>query len=284
MSFLNIIPQSSPIYSQLRKLTDAKIVIFSGLPGVGKSLYINAFQAIAQNADKEIDMIQWDVARKAFETDYISSYYPMGDGTVHNGLKLIAGLWLMDVVKEWLNFNKKSNSILLIEAPLVGNRFIELMQEQLDDNLENYLSSELCQVIVPIPSKKVRTAIEAERQRQVSEDAKVWSGAKPSVMLMLWKDTCIIANEFGKEIDISGQPPYDPEIYNYVYSKILKHRNFVPLHIDEIFEVPNMEEDGLHNHHSMHADQSTADIYGKKIIEKYNDYHINELVDSWYHT
>ncbi|MDA8693542.1 hypothetical protein N9L92_05705 [Saprospiraceae bacterium] len=284
MSFLNIIPQSSPIYSQLKKLTDAKIVIFSGLPGVGKSLYINAFKAIAEDADKEIDMIQWDVARKAFETDYISSHCPMGDGTVHNGLKLIAGLWLMDVVKEWINFNKNSKSILLIEAPLVGNRFIELMHEQLDDDLESYLSSELCQVVVPIPSKKVRSAIEAERQRQVSEDAKVWSGAKPSVMLMLWKDTCVIANEFGKEIYVSAQPPYDPEIYNYVYSKILKHRNFVPLHIDEIFEVPNMEEDGLHDHQSMHADQITADTYGKKIIEKYNDYHINELVDSWYHT
>jgi hypothetical protein len=284
MSFLNIIPQSSPIYSQLVKLTDARIVIFSGLPGVGKSLYINAFKAIAQDADKEIDMIQWDVARKAFETDYISSYYPMGDGTVHNGLKLIAGLWLMDVVKEWINFNKKSDSILIIEAPLVGNRFIELMHEQLDDDLESFLSSDSCQVVVPIPSIKVRDKIEAERKRQVSEDAKVWSGAKPSVMLMLWKDTCIIANEFGKNIDISGQPPYDPEIYNYVYSKILRHRNYVPLHINEVFEVPDMNEDALHNHASMCADPDTADTYGKKIIDKYNDYHINEIVDSWYHT
>jgi len=284
MSFLNIIPESSPIYNQLSELTDSKIVIFSGLPGVGKSLYINAFKAIAQNKAKDLDIIQWDVARKAFETDYISSYYPMGDGTVHNGLKLIAGLWLMDVVREWIDFNRSSDNILLIEAPLVGNRFIELMQKQLDDNLENFLSSELCQVVVPIPSTKVRAAIEAERERQVSEDAKVWSGAKPSVMLMLWKDTCIIANEFGKKIDVSEQPPYDPEIYLHVYSKILKHRNLVPLYIDEIFEVPEMEEDGLHDHQSMHADSATADTYGKKIIDKYNDYHINELVDSWYHT
>ena len=284
MSFLNIIPESSPIYNQLSELTDSKIVIFSGLPGVGKSLYINAFKAIAQNKAKDLDIIQWDVARKAFETDYISSYYPMGDGTVHNGLKLIAGLWLMDVVREWIDFNRSSDNILLIEAPLVGNRFIELMQKQLDDNLENFLSSELCQVVVPIPSTKVRAAIEAERERQVSEDAKVWSGAKPSVMLMLWKDTCIIANEFGKKIDVSGQPPYDPEIYLYVYSKILKHRNFVPLHIDEIFEVPEMEEDGLHDGQSLQADTVTADSYGKKIIDKYNNYHIKELVDSWYHT
>ncbi len=284
MSFLNIIPDTSPIHTELLKLKEAKVVIFSGLPGVGKSLYINAFRAIVQDKGKDIDIIQWDVARKAFETEYISSYYPMGNGTVHNGLKLIAGLWLMDVVREWIDFNKKSDNILLIEAPLVGNRFIELMQEQLDDNLEAFLSSELCQVVVPIPSIKVRKAIEAERERQVSEDAKVWSGAKPSVMLMLWKDTCVIANEFGKKIDVSGQPPYDPEIYNYVYSKILKHRNFVPLHIDEIFDVPEMEEDGLHDHQSMHADTTTADAYGKKIIDKYNDYHINELVDSWYHT
>lgn len=284
MSFLNIIPDNSSIYKKLLGLTKAKVVIFSGLPGVGKSLYIKAFKAIAQDNNKDIDVIQWDIARKAFETEYIHSHCPMGDGTVHNGLKLIAGQWLIDTVKQWIDFNKNSDNILLIEAPLVGNRFIELMQKQPDENLENFLASNSCQVVVPVPSTDVRAAIEAERKRQVSEDAKVWSGAKPSVMLMLWKDTCVIANEFGKQIDVSEQPAYDPDIYKYVYSKILKHRHHILLEINEIFDVPVMEEDGLHDHHSIKADPTTADIYGKKIIEKYNDYQINELIDSWYHT
>jgi len=284
MSFLNIIPPTSLIRAQLEALTDAKIVIFSGLPGVGKSLYINSFQAIAQEKGKDIDIIQWDVARKAFETEYISSHYPMGAGTVHNGLKLIAGAWLMDTVKQWIDFHKKSDNILLIEAPLVGHRFIELAQKQMDEDLETILSSDLCQFIVPIPSKDVRAAIEAERTRQVSEDAKVWSGAKPSVMLMLWKRTCEIANSFGKQIDLSDQPPYDPEIYNFVFSRILKHRRIVPFRINEIYKIPITNEDALHGLKSMQAEPVVADNYGKEIIEKFNEYQINEIVDSWYHT
>lgn len=284
MSFLNIIPSDSPIRQSLESLTKAKIVVFSGLPGVGKSLYINSFQAIADQKGKEIDIIQWDVARKAFETEYICKHFPMGAGTVHNGLKLIAGLWLMETIKHWIDFNKKSDNILLIEAPLVGHRFVELVQKQIDTDLENFLSSELCKFVIPIPSKKVREAIEAERNRQVSENAKVWSGAKPSVMLMIWKRTCEIANEFGENIDLSEQPPYDPQTYQLVFSRILKHRQFVTLSINEIFDIPESNEDSLHKLKSMKANTAEADSYGKKVIEKFNNYQINEIVESWYHT
>ncbi len=281
---INAIPQTSPIYKQLEELCDSRIVIFSGLPGVGKSLYINAFKALAQSKDLEVDMIQWDVARKAFETDYINNHYPMGEGTVHNGLKLIAGSWLMSTVQEWIKFNRKSNNILLIEAPLVGNRFVEIMQKQSDDSLEEFLSSNNCKVVVPIPSKEVRVKIEEERQRQVSEEAKVWSGAKPSVMRMLWKMTCEIANDFGKKIDVSGQPEYDPEIYEFVYGKILKHRNAVFLQIDEIFKIPETDESALHDNQSIQATKEQADTIAKSIIDKFNEYQINEIVDSWYYT
>ncbi len=277
------IPRESDVYRSLENLLDSRIVIFSGLPGVGKSLYINAFREIAHDKGIDVDMIQWDVARKAFETDYISKHYPMGEGTVHNGLKLIAGLWLMDTVSHWIDFNESSENILLIEAPLVGNRFVEIMQKQSDEKLESYLYSK-CKVVVPIPSKEVRLKIEKERERQVSEDAKVWSGAKPSVMLMLWKMTCEIANDFGRVIDVSGQPPYDPEVYEFVYSKILKHRHFIPLHVDEVFKIPEQDEDSLHSLDSMKATQDIADQYGKKIIEKYNDYQLDEIVNSWYFT
>lgn len=281
---VDYIPKTSQVYNTLFQQTDTRIIVFSGLPGVGKSLYINAFKSIAESQGKDIDMIQWDVARKAFETDFIQQHYPMGAGIVHNGLKLIAGQWLMETVKNWIDFQKKSSNILLIEAPLVGNRFVEIMQKQKDSNLEDFLSDTTCRVIVPIPSKVVREKIEEERKRQVSEEVKVWSGAKPSVMLMLWKMTCEIANEFGKNIDVSGQPAYDPEIYEFVYSKILKHRQFIPLHIDEIFEIPEVDESQLHNTNSMHATPEIANQFGEKIINHFNDYQIDEIVNSWYHT
>jgi len=65
----SVIPESSSVYKTLAKAAKtAKAVVFSGLPGVGKSLYINQFQIIAATQGKKITVIQWDIARKAFET------------------------------------------------------------------------------------------------------------------------------------------------------------------------------------------------------------------------
>lgn len=281
----NYIPTSSQIFKQLEKVaTDSNIVVFSGLPGVGKSLYIREFQLIAKSLDRPVDVIQWDTARKAFETAYIQEHYPMGAGTVHNGLKIIAGSWLLDEVKLWTEEHWDSDRILLIEAPLVGHRFVELVKKHDEEELEGLLSSDKTTVVVPIPSTEIRKKIEAERARQVKEEAKVWLGAKPSVMLMLWKMTCEIANEFGRDIDLSGQPPYDPEVYEFVYATILKYRNFHPLVIEEVFEVPSEGEEKLHDEDSIKADSETANHYGRLVIENYSIESIDAITDDWYRT
>ena len=101
----------------------------------------------------------------------------MGKGVVHNGVKLSVGKWLTDTVKNWLLSATSDKEILLIEAPLVGHRFIELASLQKDLLLEDFFSSDAFQIIAPIPSKKVRAKIEADRKAQISEDAKVWTGA-----------------------------------------------------------------------------------------------------------
>ena len=282
---LVIIPESSPVHKQfIDVINNSKLVIFSGLPGVGKSLYIREFCRIAGAHNKHIKLIQWDVARKAFETDYIMSHYPMGEGTVHNGLKIIAGRWLMRYVKSFIKSSPGDDEILLIEAPLVGNRFSELVHPNADAEVEQFLSSEMTSVVVPIPTSRVRNLIEAERARQVSEDAKVWSGAKPSVMLMLWKDTCAIANSMGMDIDLNEQPPYSEGIYEFVYSEILKHRNFEALIIDEVFEVPEMDESFLHSEDSIKADSATADLIAKEVVESMNNEEIDEIVEKWFQT
>ncbi len=279
----SIIPTSSLVYKSLEQAAiTAKGLVFSGLPGVGKSLYINQFQKIAAAAGRNVTVIQWDIARKAFETPEIAKHFPMGDGVVHNGLKLSVGKWLLNTIKDWLSTNKKED-LLLIEAPLVGHRFVELAKIQEDPILEEFFKSESFQIIAPIPSKKVRAKIEADRAAQIAEDAKVWSGAKPSVMLMLWKMICGIANEFGRNIPMDGQPPYDPEIYEFVFGEILKHRHFVPLHIDEVFDVNITDEKELHNTGSLAADAATANQLAKDILEKYpTSKSVDEIVDTWY--
>ena len=281
----NIIPQTSEIYKELQEIANNnKLVVFSGLPGVGKSLYIQEFQKIVREQGKEIDVIQWDVARKSFESDEIAKHFPMGNGTVHDGVKIMSGLWLIDTLEEWILKDNDNDRILLIEAPLVGHRFVELIHPSENETIEAFLSSEKTVVVMPIPTKQVRRKIEEERERQVSEDAKVWSGAKPSVMLMLWKMTCGIANEFGMDINMEGQPPYSPGIYEYVFAEILKHRNFEPLIIDEIFEVPDQEESELHSNFGLKADNETAEKYAQLVKENYSDERIETIVSKWYLT
>ena len=143
----NIIPTSSPVFKQLDELAANKqIVIFSGLPGVGKSLYVREFQLIAKSYGRQVDCVQWDVARKSFETEMIMEKFPIKDGTVHNAFKLIAGQWLMDEVALWIDEHWDSDKLLLIEAPLVGHRFIELVQPSKDKELESYLALSLIHI------------------------------------------------------------------------------------------------------------------------------------------
>ena len=281
-----MIPNTSPVYKELESAAkNAKAVVISGMPGVGKSLYINQFKDIALQLEREVIVIQWDVARKAFETPEIAKRFPTGDGEVHNGLKLSVGKWLVDTFVEWIAANKEGNGLLLIEAPLVGHRFVELMHKQSDKNLENILTSDDFQVIVPIPSKEIRHKIEQDRNAQVSENAKDWSGAKPSVMLLLWKEICGIANEMGKTIPMDGQPPYDPDIYKFVFGEILKHRHFKALYIDEIFPVTISDEKELHECGSIQPDSITANHYARIVMNEHitND-SIDTIVNGWYKT
>jgi len=280
-----MIPKDSTVYKKLEEVAEnSECVAFSGLPGVGKSLYVNQFYKIAKDQGRQVTVIQWDIARKSFETPEISARYPMKDGMIHNGVKLSVGLWLLNTVKSWLQ-TRTNKSLLLIEAPLVGHRFVELAKVQDDSELESFLSSSCFKIIMPIPSKKVREKIEEDRKAQVDENAITWKGAKPSVMLLLWKMTCGIANEFGKAIPMEGQPPYDPETYEFVFNNILKHRHFVPLVIDEVFKIHIEDEDELHNLDSLAATSSEADEYADQLEKVYSDpEEINMIVDCWYLT
>ena len=281
---MNIIPESSPVYLRLRQLAkEAGIVIFSGLPGVGKSLYINEFYSLAQKEKRNVTVIQWDVARKAFETDKIMEKYPMNDGTVHNGIKLLAGEFIKDKILQWSE-NSSARDLLMIEAPLVGHRFIEVVERSDNEDLECILADGSCCVVVPIPSRKVRKLIEEERSRQVSDDAKVWMGAKPSVMLMLWKKVYDIALEFGYQAANTENPDYDPNIIEFVFRQICKHRHFVPLYIDEVFTVPKQAESALHQLESLVATKREAEGYFEQISNLYpDDGSLDQRVAGWYH-
>lgn len=276
--------KNNALMQQLMTLVkEHQMIVVTGLPGVGKSLYLNILNALAQSQGKEVEVIQWDVARKAFETDYIQSIFPMGTATVHNGLKLVAGKWLIEVLVERLQNNQSDRKLLLVEAPLIGHRFVELVHRNTNSELETYLSSEKVKFVVPVPSRKLRKHIEIERSQQVSENAKVWSGAKPSVVLALWNHLCEIAVELQCHDNIENRQ-YDPELYACVYSEILKHRNFEILNIDDVFEIEQKDESHFHFDDSLKAEIKQANKLAKEINDRYSENEINSIVEQWYCT
>jgi len=84
---------------------------------------------------------------------------------------------------------------------------------------------------------------------------------------------------------MDGQPPYDPEVYEFVFGEILKHRHFTPLHIDEIYDVSIENEADLHNTGSLAADDATASECSEVIALAYpNDAALDEVVSGWFLT
>ncbi len=242
-----LIPQDDKIHLQLADLCrDAKIIVFVGLPGTGKSLYINHLYHHAKQEGYYPNLIQWDVCRKEFEKGQLKSTFPSKKGQVHPGVRLSAGNWLLSYLKNWYTTNLENDkSRLLIEAPLVGNRFSELCHVQEDVNLEQFLKSDQIQFVLPIPNNEVRRKIESDRIAQVSETAQKWSGAKPSVLLQLWKDTLAIARVL--KLTSYQEEAYQANIYQGTYLHILRHRQTVVLDIDKTYNVVIQDESQLHS-------------------------------------
>nr|MCS5643254.1 ATP-binding protein [Dehalococcoidia bacterium] len=123
-----IIPPTSQVYMMLNRLVDnQRIVFLTGLPGVGKSLLLNQLAHLAHFSGHQVYLLQWDILRDAFMTDRIASLFPDTDGITHSVIRRAAGLWVRQAVAQWHQKHLGEKSILIGEAPLIGNRLLELV-------------------------------------------------------------------------------------------------------------------------------------------------------------
>ena len=92
-----------------------------------------------------------------------------------------------------------------------------------------------------------------------------------------------IAIEFGAELEVNDEPEYDPEVVEFVFSKVCKHRHFVPLHVEEVFEVPEQSEEALHSLKSEMPSGEEVHNYFNFVKERFeSDEQIDQYVNSWY--
>ncbi|MBV9328608.1 MAG: hypothetical protein JO352_33265 [Chloroflexi bacterium] len=211
-----------------------RCVFFAGLPGVGKTLLVQQLALLAHGVGRRVHLLQWDVARLAFETPGLLARYPEVDGVTHAALRKAVGVWVRDAVQRWDLAYPDPGNLLIGETPLIGNRLIELVRIH-DDAAERLLQSARTEFLVPAPSRRVRAAIEEARAREMERPSHAREVANAPLGLVQAQWTQVL--EAASLLDIA--PPerpteYEPRLYAAVYARLLCHRRHRVLFIDDV--------------------------------------------------
>src|SRR5215813_15437313 len=160
-----LLNQGSPLLATLQRLArDTRCVFFAGLPGTGKSLLIHQLAHLAFASGRGVHLLQWDVARPAFEGSVAGRRYPQRHGVTHGMIRVAVGRWARPAIARW-DAAQPSTALLVGETPFVGHRFIDLARS-FDDAAERFLSAPTTRFVIPVPSVSLRRHLEAERVRR----------------------------------------------------------------------------------------------------------------------
>jgi hypothetical protein len=224
-----VVPEGSPLHARLDALARGRRwVFFAGLPGTGKSLLVNQLAHLAQAAGRPVHLLQWDMARPAFEASPAGRRYPVIDGVTQGVIRKAVGLWVRQALLDWERRHPDPGHLLVGETPLVGNRFVELARPA-DDAAERLLNGPGTTFVIPVPSREVRLHLEAERARRAARPLheRERHDAMPRVLQDIWRELAGLAGDLG----VTAAPPapgsdlpYDPEVYRKVYERLLRHR------------------------------------------------------------
>ncbi len=225
-----------------RSAREARITVFCGIPGVGKSLLLREQLKLAHAAGRSVSRLQWDVCRQSFELPAILAHYPEVDGSTHVAIRRAVGLWARPAIAAWAAEHSGARDLLVIEAPLVGGRLAELALSA-DDPAETLLAASTTHFFVPTPTRAVRAAIERARRAEMSSHrhARDAANAIPELVDELWRLVAATAVALGFGDDECRE--YSPEVYFAVYRRVLTHRRVEELPIAEIVSDPGSPHD-----------------------------------------
>ena len=234
----DFLSQSPRLAAEIDRLAHARFVFFAGLPGTGKSLLLNRLAHAAHAAGRVVHLLQWDVARPAFETHLAARRYPPTRGATHVVVRRAAGLWVRRALAAWNQAHGSPNHLLIGETPFVGNRFVELARPEGDD-AEALLRRNDCRFVLPVPSRTVRTFLEAERERRNAQPMhpRENEDAPPGVLRALWRELSRIGQSIGYGDESEA---YDPAVYRAVYERVLAHRAVDVIPIDTVLPTREM--------------------------------------------
>jgi len=228
-----LLSQGSPLLAALQQLTrDARCVFFAGLPGTGKSLLIHQLAHLASASGRRVHLLQWDVARPAFEASPAGRPYPQDRGITHALIRIAVGRWARPAIAQW-DAAQPSSALLIGETLFVGHRFIDLART-FDDAAEHVLRSVTTRFVIPVPSLSLRRHLEAERGRRAAAPVHVREreDAPPDVLRGVWHELVSVAGALGVA-RIADDADYDPAVSRAVYERLLARRHVDALLLDE---------------------------------------------------
>jgi hypothetical protein len=233
-----ILPTTSAAFAMLSaSAARCKAVLFAGLPGVGKTLLLQQMTHIAHARGRKLYLLQWDIARQACETPDILARYPEVAGATHPAIRIAVGYWVRHALARWAGEHVGDDAILLGEAPLVGNRFIEIAR-RCNDDAERFLAASTTEFIIPAPTTQVRAEIAALRARDLERPRHVREAANapPNLLDALMEELRTAGAALGVP-GAEGGRGYDPDLYAAIYTRLLAHRHVRTLLIDACFPV-----------------------------------------------
>jgi hypothetical protein len=262
-----------------------RIVCVSGLPGVGKSLFVRELARAAHAAGRTVHLLQWDVVRLAFATPEIEARYPERDGITHAVIRRAVGEWARGAVLRWHRAHPSSH-ILIGEVPLIGHRLLELVQVHADD-VERVLAGEDTLFIMPVPSAVVRGVIADARggTNATPAHARESADASPSIVQSSWQEIHSLAASIGAATPSRDrQVPYDSQTYAAVYRHLLRHRHTLTLWVDVQLEPRSSvyDLDVAARELAPTADE-TAAVFAR-LAREYTTQQIEDAAARWFDT
>ena len=258
------------------------MAVLCGIPGSGKSLILSQLARLAHAAGRPVHLLQWDVARLAFDTPAVLARFPEVDGVTHAAIRRAAGLWARSAVTEWRSRHAGDDDLLAVEAPLVGGRFAELATP-LGGGPKDELSAPDVRFVLVVPSVKVRREIERARDRTSASPghAREAADAAPRVVSGLWAEVLRAASELGVATSGDG---YDPRVYRRVYERALRHREVEVLALDEVLPTGDRSahDIGFWVKRLQPRRQDAEDLVSQVAYVYENPADLDEHMDRWF--
>ncbi len=278
-----VIPIRSELHAELQDLAQNRRMVFvTGLPGVGKSLMIQQLALIAAAEGRTPHLLQYTIAREPFETNAILNKYPEVDGFTDPAIRKAVGQWARDAIVAWDAKYPEDEHLLIGEVPLIGNRFIELVEKG-EDSAEILLSRNTTEFVVPVPSWEVREVIEQRRAETIAspQHEREKLDAPPNVLRALWREVNILARQI-RLTKAHEDTKYNPYIYGGVYEALLQYRQSRLLLIEQVLRpAQSVYETGVMASHLQASPDEVRDHIGR-IESTFTPDTLTTAVENWH--